>query len=321
MKRTRQQILEDYNRIKEAAEIATNVEDIAVLTGLSKGMINNTLSKYPEDKEKIKSQLKENRKREKDTQKVKKVDNKKQDDKRECNEEILEGYVIDASISGVATIRDDLEKICRTNSKIIVTSVTIYELEKMQSFFDVDGNNARYILGIAAEREKTFKPVLIKENHEKADDNIIEYCAENKEHITLLTSDKTMTLKARMYGVKVHYMKHQIQKSKEEETEIPVEKKGKKLYLVKPNNPNNIVKIISNGVEVMEEIPELKIGDEIIMAVQKTNHVSITHSRVVSLEGSNKFESIFSKKIYERRDERHLEKIYKECIREMKVKC
>lgn len=228
MKRTKKQILEDYDRIKEAAEIARNVEEIAVLTELSKIMINNTLSKYPKDKEKIKNQLKENRKREKEKQNVEKVDNKKQEDKRERNKEMIEGYVIDASISGVTTIRDDLEKICKTNSKIILTSVTIYELEKMQSFFDINGNNARYILGIAAEREKTFKPVLIKENHEKADDNIIEYCAENKEHITLLTSDKTMTLKARMYGVKVHYMKHQIQKNKEEKMEIKVEKKGKK---------------------------------------------------------------------------------------------
>lgn len=190
----------------------------------------------------------------------------------------------------------------------------------MQSFFDIDGNNARYILGIAAEREKTFKPVLIKENHEKADDNIIEYCAENKEHITLLTSDKTMTLKARMYGVKVHYMKHQIQKNKEEEMEIKVEKKGKKLYLVKSKNTNNVVKIISNGVEVMEEMPELRIGDEIIMAVQKTNHVSITHNKIVSLDADNRFELIFSKEIYARRDEKNLEKVYKECIREMKVK-
>ena len=177
MKRTKKQILEDYDRIKEAAEIATNVEEIAVLTGLSKIMINNTLSKYPKDKEKIKNQLKENRKREKENQKV---ENKKQEDKRECNKEMIEGYVIDASISGVTTIRDDLKKICKTNSKIILTSVTIYELEKMQSFFDIVGNNARYILGIAAEREKTFKPVLIKENHEKADDNIIEYCADSE---------------------------------------------------------------------------------------------------------------------------------------------
>ena len=320
MKRTKKQILEDYDRIKEAAEIATNVEEIAVLTELSKIMINNTLSKYPKDKEKIKNQLKENRKREKENQKVEKVDNKKQEDKRECNKEMIEGYVIDASISGVTTIRDDLEKICKTNSKIILTSVTIYELEKMQSFFDIVGNKARYILGIAAEREKTFKPVLIKENHEKADDNIIEYCAENKEHITLLTSDKTMTLKARMYGVKVHYMKHQIQKNKEEKMEIKVEKKGKKLYLVKSKNTNNVVKIISNGVEVMEEMPELKIGDEIIMAVQKTNHVSITHNKIVSLDADNRFELIFSKEIYTRRDERDLEKVYKECIREMKVK-
>ena len=120
--------------------------------------------------------------------------------------------------------------------------------------------------------------------------------------------------------VKVHYMKHQIQKNKEEEMEIKVEKKGKKLYLVKSKNTNNVVKIISNGVEVMEEMPELKIGDEIIMAVQKTNHVSITHNKIVSLDADNRFELIFSKEIYARRDERDLEKVYKECIREMKVK-
>lgn len=70
----------------------------------------------------------------------------------------------------------------------------------------------------------------------------------------------------------------------------------------------------------MEEMPELKIGDEIIMAVQKTNHVSITHNKIVSLDADNRFELIFAKEIYARRDERDLEKVYKECIREMKVK-
>lgn len=65
MKRTKKQILEDYDRIKEAAEIATNVEEIAVLTGLSKIMINNTLSKYPKDKEKIKKSTKREQKKRK----------------------------------------------------------------------------------------------------------------------------------------------------------------------------------------------------------------------------------------------------------------
>ena len=48
----------------------------------------------------------------------------------------------------------------------------------------------------------------------------------------------------------------------------------------------------------MEEMPELKVGDEIIMAVQKTNHVSITHNKIVSLDADNRFELIFSKEIY-----------------------
>ena len=39
-------------------------------------------------------------------------------------------------------------------------------------------------------------------------DCIINYCAENNEDVILLTSDKAMALKARMYNVQVNYLKH-----------------------------------------------------------------------------------------------------------------
>ena len=36
---------------------------------------------------------------------------------------------------------------------------------------------------------------------------IVKYCAEHKEQVILMTADKTMALKARMYGVKTKYLK------------------------------------------------------------------------------------------------------------------
>lgn len=63
------------------------------------------------------------------------------------------------------------------------------------------------IIKNTAENLNSFETVLINETLDTPDDCIIKYCADHKESVTLLTSDKTMALKARMYSVQVHYFK------------------------------------------------------------------------------------------------------------------
>lgn len=41
-------------------------------------------------------------------------------------------YVIDASITGIKEIENILSQLCETNAKIILTSVTLKELENLQ---------------------------------------------------------------------------------------------------------------------------------------------------------------------------------------------
>lgn len=115
-------------------------------------------------------------------------------------------YVIDASITGTKDLKEKIYEIIEKNS-IILTSVTVKELIKLEKFSDCPGMDAKFILGLAAERESNFLNILINEEFDKPDNAIIAYCAENKEDVILLTSDREMTLNARMRGVKVEYIK------------------------------------------------------------------------------------------------------------------
>ncbi len=222
-KRTQKEIEKDCNKIKEAAKTAVSIRDIERETNLSYAEIKTTLLKHPIIFKRIKEQLAVNKKqakienqRKKEEEKVAKAERKSKKESKtiigpeKMVQNIPKKYVIDASITGIKSLRDDISKICATKSKIILTSTTIKELEKMQKFRDTDGIDARYILAVAAENSTSFETVLIDENFGIPDDCIVHYCAENKESVILLTSDKTMALKARMYDVQVHYLKQDI---------------------------------------------------------------------------------------------------------------
>ena len=260
-KRTQKEIEQDCKRIKEAAKTATSMKELEQATGLSYAMINTTLSKHPIIFKRIKEQLDINlANREKAKSEAKKQTSpaiKGIETSHVSTADNFSGFVIDASISGVKNIKELLLKICNTNKKIILTSITIKELENLQKSITLQGKDARYFLALAAENPKSFVSQLIDETIGIPDDCIIKYCADNKDKFILLTSDKAMALKARMYGVEVQYFKKTTK-----QTNSKVETLDTNANLLPKATPV----IVSTNSNIRTLFPAKKIGNKLMLS-------------------------------------------------------
>lgn len=325
-KRTQKEIEKDCKRIKEAAKTATSMKELEQATGLSYAMINTTLSKHPIIFKRIKEQLDINlANREKAKSEAKKQTSPAINGVETSNVPTannLSGFVIDASISGVENIKELLLKICTTDKKIILTSITIRELENLQKSITLQGKDARYFLALAAENPKSFVSQLIDETIGIPDDCIIKYCADNKDKFILLTSDKTMALKARMYGVEVQYFKktNKQTNSKVETSDtnanlvptstlastnsnirtlFPAKKIGNKLMLSDFHTDTRSIRVYSDKYLYNNGTRELKIGDNVFIASKKDDCITFAHYKMISVEATNNCELIFSRRIYD----------------------
>lgn len=346
-KRTQKEIEKDCKRLQKAAKTATTIKELENSTGLSYVMINTTLSKHPTIFKRIKEQLAVNKeKAEAEAQKQKELEAKaKAEEKAKKDAMVKEtkqsetvtsnknddisGFVIDASITGIEDLRDILSKICSTQDKLILTSVTIKELEKMQNFKDIDGNDARYILALAVENHNSFETVLIDETLDTPDDCIIKYCADHKESVTLLTSDKTMALKARMYSVQVHYFKQTkpttnfktiSNTNSKVRTLIPANRIGNKLLISKFQTHTMSIRVCSNNLEYNDGIRELKVGDDVFIATKKSDYITFAHYKMISLYAENNCELIYSKRFYDYNDIDVTDSAYKSFIKDFKLR-
>lgn len=348
-KRTQKEIEKDCKRLKEAAKTATTLKELENSTGLSYVMINTTLSKHPTIFKRIKEQLAVNKeKAEAEAQKQKELEAKAKAEAEEKakndamvketkqsetvisnKSDNVSGFVIDASITGIENLREYLSKICSTKAKLILTSVTIKELEKMQNFKDIDGNDARYILALAAENLNSFETVLINETLDTPDDCIIKYCADHKESVTLLTSDKTMALKARMYSVQVHYFK-QTTPTVNSKALSPTNSKvmtllsanriGNKLLISNFQTDTRSICVYSDGLEYNDGIRELKVGDDVFISSKKPDYITFAHYRIISLYAENNCELIYSKRFYDYNDIDVPNSAYKSFIKDFKLR-
>lgn len=236
-RRSQKEMEQDCLRIKEAAKTATCMKDLESMTGLSARQINSSLTKHPIIFKRIKEQLATNKanaealaQKEKEleakaialaTQKEAELKTKRsanavaqtKNTSTTSDEQCIE-FVIDASITGYKGLEDVLVQIRATEAKITLTSITIEELDRLQKYNDVQALDARHILALAAKEPEDFKLVAINYSnplpmlhlsHIEPDDHIIQYCVDNKDRVTLLTSDKKMALKARMCGVQTEY--------------------------------------------------------------------------------------------------------------------
>ncbi|MCI8654651.1 MAG: hypothetical protein HFJ48_02085 [Clostridia bacterium] len=325
-KRTQKEIEKDCKRLKEAAKTATTMKELENLTGLSYVMINTTLSKHPIMFKRIKEQLAVNKKRAEEKQKELEVKAKAEEKakkdamvKETKQSEIVttnknndvSGFVIDASITGIENLREYLSKICSTQTKLILTSITIKELEKMQKFKDIDGNDARFILNLAVEKYNSFETVLIDETLDTPDDCIIKYCADHKESVTLLTSDKTMALRARMYSVQVHYFKQPTltvnsntlsTNNSKIMTLLSAKRIGNKLLISNFQTDTRSICVYSEGIEYNDGVRELKVGDDVFISSKKPDYITFAHYRIISLYAENNCELIYSKRFYDNND-------------------
>lgn len=237
-RRSQKEMEQDCLRIKEAAKTATCMKDLESMTGLSARQINSSLTKHPIIFKRIKEQLATNKanaealvQKEKEleakamalaTQKEAELKTKRsanavaqtKNTSTTSDEQCIE-FVIDASITGYKGLEDVLAQIRATKAKITLTSITIEELDRLQKYNDVQALDARHILALASKEPENFKLVAINYSnplpmlhlsHIEPDDHIIQYCVDNKDRVTLLTSDKKMTLKARMCGVQTEYL-------------------------------------------------------------------------------------------------------------------
>ena len=344
-KRTQKEIEKDSKRIKEAAKTATTMKELENLTGLSYAMINTTLSKHPTIFKRIKEQLAVNKekwggrstkqkelgtkpKAEEKAKKCALVKETKQNCKSNKNDDVS-GFVIDASITGIENLREALSKICLTQAKLILTSVTIKEFEKMQNFKDIEGNDARHILALAAENPNKFETVLIDETLDTPDDCIVKYCADHKESVTLLTSDKTMALKARMYSVQVHYFKKSTPTvnsktishiNSKVETLLSANRIGNKLLINNFHTGTRSIRVCSDGLEHNDGIIELKVGDDVFICSKKPDYITFAHYRIISLYAENNCELIYSKRFYDYNDIDVPNSAYKSFIKDFKFR-
>ena len=345
--RTQKEIEKDCKRLKEAAKTAMTMKELENLTGLSYAMINTTLSKHPTIFKRIKEQLAINKeKAETEAQKQKELEAKAKAEEKARNDAMaketkqneivisnkdddISGFVIDASITGIANFREYLSKICNTQTKIILTSVTIKELEKMQNFKDIDGNDARYLLALAAENHNSFETILIDETLDTPDDCIIKYCADHKKSVTLLTSDKTMALKARMYSVQVHYFKqtraHANSKvisnaNSRVRTLNPAKRIGNKLFISNFQTHIMSIRVCSNNLEYNDGIRELNVGDDVFISTKKSDYITFAHYKMISLYAENNCELIYSKRFYDYNDIDVPNSAYKSFIKDFKLR-
>lgn len=205
----------------------------------------------------------------------------------------------------------------------------------MQKFKDFDAKWARHILAIAAENNyENFYTVLIDENLENPDECIIKYCADHKNNVVLLIADKTMALKARMYGVKVRYFKRNNSYANSNSNVQPsvnttsiintlfvAGKIGGKLSISDFNTDHRSVKVISNGLEYTEGVCELKIGDDVYIVKKKNKYLTFAHYTMISLEARNNCKLVYSKRIYNISEIENLPKVdYKTFIRNFKCR-
>lgn len=321
-KRTQKEIENDCKLLKEVAKVATSMKELENLSGLSSAMIHTSLSKHPIIFKRIKEQLVLNQKKaEFETQSVvpkednvtdetnsevlsaKVENNAEESDVGETEESKISGYVIDASITGLKNLKEILFKICQTKEKIILTSMTIKELEDLQHFDDIDAQDARYILRLAVENSDTFISVLIDETFDTPDDCIVQYCVKNKDTVTLLTSDKTMVLKARMYAVDVQYFKqakkHCPSKNPNTKTLIPARRINGALVIPNFHTANMSISVYSNGVEYHDRMRKLQIGDDVFISTKKPDYITFAHFQMTSLFAKDNCILVYSKRFYD----------------------
>lgn len=308
-KRTNEKIAKDYNRIR--LFVNRHIDEIKSLSYIAKSLnltnnqVKKSLEGHSQFLQKIEEAIARNKKGNlsKETKIVPKsnldieqasnIEVKCMEDES-LKDETTNYYVLDASVCG----SDDIFGFFKSeNIKIIISDLTIHELDLLQGTNDHNGRNARQILAMAVNDEVKFicKRITPLDN---VDDSIINYCYNNYQRVTLITSDKVMCLKARSYGVNVVFFQHNKESDEKKSTFYKAEFISGKLYLNKFKTDSSFIRLISDGIEYDEGNHELKIGDYILIATKKDGYSTFIHFSVVAIAPYNNCQVIKSKRFY-----------------------
>lgn len=118
-------------------------------------------------------------------------------------DEPMKTVVLDTS----ALESEEVMKVIEKVSKVILLTGTIKELDNYKNAEGIFGSNIRYISKKSREDVNQEKYVCVGnyENSDYQDDNIIEYCRNNKS-VTILTSDNNLCNFAKAYSIPYIYM-------------------------------------------------------------------------------------------------------------------
>lgn len=301
--RTAKQIENDTKRIKEAAKTARNMKELEKITGLSYSMIKTTLLKHPIISNRIRDQLLANNQKFLQEQKQKKLEAKQKTELNTKSQEDKSKYpifVLDASLAEIDDLEKYLLKLCSSKSKVVLTSITIKELRKIQASKQIDCNNAQYILNLATQRKNNFEIISIDETIGLSPDKcIIQYCANNKENLTLLTAKKEMYLLAQNASVDTFYFepkKDSVQRKIM--TLYSSSKIGNNLLISNFNTKTKSIRVSSNNIEYNDGIIELHIGDDVYISIKKYEYITFAHYKIIALSAENNCELLYSKRFY-----------------------
>lgn len=332
--RTYKQVERDFRAIKKYVNKHTEVKsikEIATALGLTVSQVQTSLSRHARVRKDIDEMMEKNRReyrnQMKDDNLAKKArkesdaesvndSQKNHEDAEERVSDNFERFVIDASIMGIDGLFDIFNEICSQKGKLVLTSMTIKELEKMQMFKDCYAKDARRILALAAENEDGFECVLIDEKQGTPDDSIIKYCADNKDSVVLMTADKTMSLKARTLGVRTRFFKHTRIDIKEttkscypkKQTLYDAKKCDGKLVINEMEKPFRKILVISKGIEYNSGPRNLNVGDDVYIASKKEEYITFSHFKVTSLDSEKNCVFLYGTRLHALKDLERLPK-------------
>lgn len=199
--------------------------------------------------------------------------------------------------------------------KVMLTNITIEELDAMKKFKDNDGYAARQLLEKAAQTPNTFIYEKIPKISDNPDDSIINYCVQNKETIILYTADNAMAVKARLEGVKTEYFNRNEKSFKKHSTGTiyQARKVGNELFIPQLKTAYRHIKVISkSGITHTDGKCILNPGDNVYIATKKTQgYVSFVHYIITANSTNDHCKLVCSKRIYSENDIKKLDENYK----------
>lgn len=229
----------------------------------------------------------------------------------------ISGFVIDTSICGIDNLNALLERLVKLSDssgcskKIILTTVTIDELDSLQKRSVENSEKARAILTAATNDNKHYLSVKINTSYRLADDCILHFCRIHRNSVVLLTADKAMYLKAQATSINACYYKssnqHSGYKNSTIRTLYPTKRDGEKLLLTSNFDPiTTAIRILLDSSEynISRTRPpyELHVNDNILVAKNKSTYISFYHFRMISLYDQDNCEIVYYKQIHSSQD-------------------